>query len=266
MAGNLLAEADGSNNITHYYIHGQGLLAMATPADQVYCYHYNATGSTVAVTDASRTVVNKYAYDSFGNITGQEEAIGLSQPFKYVGQYGVMAEPNGFYYMRARYYDPRVGRFISEDPIGFDGGDVNLYAYVGGNPVTEIDPEGLCGTTSYLNNVWSNFKVTNTEIPGLLAPTGLSIITAGKTAEVLGTITVLPWISSGFSGATLSGATFTATETAVLVGATAVTNSVLVGTAWEIGAFAGSLISAVPVYGIKSTVGEWWGNYFLGKQ
>lgn len=53
-----------------------------------------------------------------------------------------MTEPNGFYYMRARYYDPNVGRFISEDPIGFEGGDVNLYAYVGNNPVSWIDPSG----------------------------------------------------------------------------------------------------------------------------
>jgi len=54
----------------------------------------------------------------------------------------VMAEPNGFYYMRARYYDPEVGRFVSEDPIGFDGG-LNLYAYVGGNPISAVDPTGL---------------------------------------------------------------------------------------------------------------------------
>jgi RHS repeat-associated protein len=50
---------------------------------------------------------------------------------------------NGFYYMRARYYDPSVGRFISEDPIGFDGGDVNLMAYVQNNPVSFADPSGL---------------------------------------------------------------------------------------------------------------------------
>jgi RHS repeat-associated protein len=97
---------------------------MATPADQVYCYHFNATGSTIAVTNASQTVVNKYAYDPFGNVADQVEAV--SQPFKFVGQFGVMTEANGFYYMRARYYDPLVGRFISEDPIGFEGGDVNL--------------------------------------------------------------------------------------------------------------------------------------------
>ena len=55
-----------------------------------------------------------------------------------------MAEPNGLYYMRARYYDPQVGRFISEDPLGFDGGDLNLYAYVGNSPVMGVDPSGLC--------------------------------------------------------------------------------------------------------------------------
>jgi RHS repeat-associated protein len=55
---------------------------------------------------------------------------------------GVMAEPNGFYYMRARYYDPEVRRFISEDPIGFAGGDLNLYAYVGNNPTMMVDPSG----------------------------------------------------------------------------------------------------------------------------
>ncbi|MFA4916433.1 MAG: RHS repeat-associated core domain-containing protein [Syntrophales bacterium] len=97
------------------------------------------------MTDGDQDIKNKYAYDPFGNIAAQQEASGLSQPFKYVGQFGVMTEPNGLYYMRARYYDPQVGRFISEDPIGFGGGDVNLYAYVGGNPIMGIDPLGLCG-------------------------------------------------------------------------------------------------------------------------
>lgn len=44
---------------------------------------------------------------------------------------------------RARYYDPKVGRFVTRDPIGFDGGDYNLYNYVGGNPINYIDPYGL---------------------------------------------------------------------------------------------------------------------------
>ena len=60
-----------------------------------------------------------------------------------------MAEPNGLYYMRARYYDPTVGRFISEDPLGFGGGDVNLYAYARNNPVNRIDPLGLAPGEPY---------------------------------------------------------------------------------------------------------------------
>lgn len=139
-SGNLLAEADGNNTITRYYIHGAGLLAMATASNQIYNYHYNATGSTVAITDSNQAIINKYVYDPYGNIGSQVEAI--PQPFKYVGQYGVMAEPNGFYYMLARYYDPQVGRFISEDPLSFGGGDVNLMAYVQNNPINFVDPEG----------------------------------------------------------------------------------------------------------------------------
>jgi RHS repeat-associated protein len=54
-----------------------------------------------------------------------------------------MTGPIGFYTMRARCYDPTVGRFISQDPLGFGGGDVNLYAYVKNNPVNFVDPEGL---------------------------------------------------------------------------------------------------------------------------
>ncbi|MDA8326797.1 MAG: RHS repeat-associated core domain-containing protein, partial [Nitrospiraceae bacterium] len=126
------------------------LLAMVVPAtDQVYCYHFNPVGSTVAITDGAQNIVSAYSYDPFGNIAASQENMNgtqprlAGQPFKFVGQFGVMTEPNGFYYMRARYYDPQVGRFISEDPAGFNGGDVNLYNYVGANPVNGIDPAGL---------------------------------------------------------------------------------------------------------------------------
>ena len=137
---NLLAEADSNNVITRYYIHGAGLLAAVTPTDDLYCYHYDAIGSTVAITDGTESVVNSYDYTPFGIIVNESET--FSQPFKYVGSLGVMAEDNGFYYMRARYYDPVIGRFISEDPLGFDGGDVNLYVYGANNPVLYSDPTG----------------------------------------------------------------------------------------------------------------------------
>ena len=94
-SGNLLAEADSSNNILSCFVYGNGLLAMVTPSNQTYCYHFDATGNTVAMTDTGRTIVNSYSYTPFGIIIGENETV--PQPFKYVGQYGVMAEPNGFY-------------------------------------------------------------------------------------------------------------------------------------------------------------------------
>ncbi len=63
--GNLLAEADGQNNITRYYVYGLGLMAMVTASNQYYCYHFNAVGSTTAMTDQTQAMVNKYAYDPF---------------------------------------------------------------------------------------------------------------------------------------------------------------------------------------------------------
>ena len=139
-SGNLLAEADGNNVIKKCYIYGHGLLAMVQPTGQTYTYHYNGIGSTIAVTDQNKNIVNKYSYTPFGILVAQERII--TQPFKYAGKHGIMYEPNGFYYMRARYYDPEIRRFISEDPLGLDSG-VNLYAYCANNPINFVDPLGL---------------------------------------------------------------------------------------------------------------------------
>ncbi len=139
--GNLLAEANASNTITRYYIYGHGLMAMVdATSNQLYVYHFDGTGHTVAITNASQQTVNTYAYDPYGKIMAQQETV--PQPFKYAGQVGIIDEGNNLYYMRARYYDANVGRFISEDPAGFAGG-LNLYAYVGGNPILLVDPSGL---------------------------------------------------------------------------------------------------------------------------
>jgi RHS repeat-associated protein len=151
----ILAETDASGNITAYYVYGLGLISKITPTDQAYFYHYNGLGSTIAITDSLGNIVNKYAYDAFGKVLSQTENI--PNPFKYVGKYGVMDDGNGLLYMRARFYDPEIGRFISKDPIGFGGGDLNLYAYVGNNPVNHRDPMGLWSEcdSAFIENLFS---------------------------------------------------------------------------------------------------------------
>jgi RHS repeat-associated protein len=85
--------------------------------------------------------VQQYAYDSFGNIKFTPFPHWIKQPYTYTGR--EFDHETGLYYYRARYYDPKAGRFVTKDPIGFDGGDYNLFVYVGNNPVNFVDPMGL---------------------------------------------------------------------------------------------------------------------------
>jgi len=138
-SSNLLAEADASKQIIRYFVHGSGLNQMIESGES-YIYHFDVAGNTMAITDSSQNIINQYAYSPFGQSLGKTEQIG--QPFSFVGQYGIQTEKDDIYFMRARYYDATLGRFISEDPIGFDGG-VGLYAYVGSsNPFISVDPSG----------------------------------------------------------------------------------------------------------------------------
>jgi RHS repeat-associated protein len=98
----------------------------------------DALGSSVALTDSTGTLQTQYTYEPFGNTTVAGAT--STNPLQYTGREN---DGTGLYYYRARYYSPRLQRFISEDPIGFGGGDVNLYAYVGNDPVNAKDPLGL---------------------------------------------------------------------------------------------------------------------------
>ena len=154
-----------------------------------FSYTLDATGNTVAITDGSENVVNSYDYSPFGMILSETEA--FPQPFKYVGKLGVMSEGD-FYYMRARYYDPLVGRFISEDPKGFDGGDVNLYVYAGNNPVLLVDPWGLeSGWATYGPN-----GVITGEV-GIQPVVPVPNVRIGVDSPVGGVTTTLPFHSGG---------------------------------------------------------------------
>lgn len=129
----ILMDLDASGNAQNYYLYGLGMIGRIKPNGDTRYYHYDFRGSTVAMTDEAGTITHQYAYDEYGETLQLQEED--HNPFQYVGGFGVMQENDHLLFMRARFYDVEIGRFLSEDPIWSD----NLYAYVGGNPVTRFD-------------------------------------------------------------------------------------------------------------------------------
>jgi RHS repeat-associated protein len=138
---NVVTEYDDNGNTTAKYTHN---LAVDDPlavqqGTSTYYYHKDGLGSVTALTNPSGSVVKRYRYRAFGEIYSEPGSV--VQPYTFTAR---EKDPEtGLYYYRARYYDPKAGRFISKDPIGFAGGDANLFKYAQNNPINRIDPSGL---------------------------------------------------------------------------------------------------------------------------
>lgn len=101
-------------------------------------YLTDALRSVIVLADETGSVRTQYTYDPFGRVTISGEA--NDNPFQFTGREN---DGTGLHYYRARYYSPELQRFISADPIGILGGDINFHAYVANNPTNWIDPSGL---------------------------------------------------------------------------------------------------------------------------
>jgi RHS repeat-associated protein len=136
----ILLEMDETDNILARYTHGPGIDEPIIMERNGASYYYVADGlgSIVKLVDAAGATVNNYVYDSFGNMLEKTE--GVANPYTYTAR--EYDAESGLYYYRTRYYDARIGRFISEDPIGFWGG-IDFYLYAGANPIRWLDPFGL---------------------------------------------------------------------------------------------------------------------------
>ena len=115
----------------------------ATNTTQARTYLTDALGSVIAQTQDNQSTLAGYSYSPYGQTqsTGNTEGDSV----QYTGREN---DHNGLYYYRARYYDPVLKRFLSEDPIGLAGGSLSFYSYVNGNPVSYADPLGLMGSSS----------------------------------------------------------------------------------------------------------------------
>jgi len=138
----VLAETDGSNVIQNYYLYGNGLISSggAASSDRIYLLT-DGLDNVRFVTDSNGNISRKYDYDPFGNI----RALSGSAPNNYQFQTQQLDPESNLYFLRARYYDPNVGRFISKDPVKgilTNPQTQNPYSYSNNNPVNLSDPSG----------------------------------------------------------------------------------------------------------------------------
>jgi RHS repeat-associated protein len=164
--GNVVGEYDGTGNLLAHYDHALGLLSRTDAAGNPAYYTFDAIGNVQQLVTSAGAIANAYAYAPFGAPLRRTEA--LPNPFQFVGQFGITKEGNGFEFMRARVYGAHFGRFITQDPIGLDSGDINPYRYCFGAPTDFVDPTGFL--TLGVTRILPNGQIRTFLRPGLPGP------------------------------------------------------------------------------------------------
>ena len=186
-----------SNSI--YYLYDDKGVAGFVNADGMCLYRKDAQGNIIAILDSAGAVMVRYEYDAWGNHivldgNGQEitdpEHIGNVNPYRYRGYFYDVE--TGLYYLQTRYYDPSIGRFISQDSIEYAApqsiNGLNLYAYCNNNPVMNIDPTG--------HKWWEFWKWNWKEI-------GLAIAAAVVVVAAVAVTVAASVVTGGVAGAAL---------------------------------------------------------------
>ncbi len=134
-------EADGSGSTLAANTRGAALISRLLANGQRGWYLHNGHGDVVALADGNGNVLDSYEYDAFGNQTASTGT--FDNPYRYAGE--PYDSETSQYYLRSRYYDPGLGRFVSEDSYGGDQNSpltLNRYTYGLNNPLVYVDPSG----------------------------------------------------------------------------------------------------------------------------
>jgi RHS repeat-associated protein len=160
---NLALVFDGQGNLKERYLFGTQVDQVLAEEKQgnVLWMLADSQGTVRDMVDNTGLVLNHLSYDSFGNITNETKPA-IEVRFTYAGR--EFDASTGLYYYRSRYFDPLTGGFISEDTIGFVGGDANLYRYVFNSPLNATDPFGLA-SQEILSELQRQVDLCNSEFP-----------------------------------------------------------------------------------------------------
>jgi RHS repeat-associated protein len=143
-ADRVIAETDDFGNVISKYDYaGDRLLAVHHVTEGEAFYLFDALGSPVDLVKADASIAVRYHYDAWGELTGTSGQ--CSNPFQFTGYQRDPA--TGLYYAKARFYDPEVGRFLTQDPVTGEitrPQSLNLFAYAYDNPTVYTDPDGRC--------------------------------------------------------------------------------------------------------------------------
>ncbi|WP_139489601.1 polymorphic toxin-type HINT domain-containing protein [Brevibacillus dissolubilis] len=186
MDGLILEELDEKGNVTARNIWGNDLiLRHDAQTNQSVYYLYNSHGDVVKVIDKKTgEVLNQYEYDAWGNPSPDVQADEqMNNPFRYSGE--PYDSETGFYYLRARFYDPSVGRFITEDTLKGQVDNplsLNRYTYVLNNPLQYIDPTGHLEFS--VSAIWNGMSKGAKELPGAVSKAGKELPGAVKKAGI----------------------------------------------------------------------------------